>query len=65
MSDATKEWLIAGNGDAVSEPVVNDIVAASGVVASDSRWVGESGPDGLFLSDEATDWIGAVANDES
>ena len=65
LSDATKGWLIANNGDAVPAPVVDKIVAAGGIVSSESGWVSESGPGGLFLSDEATDWIEAVANDES
>lgn len=65
LSDATKGWLIANNGDAVPASVVSEIALAGGVVTSESRWVGESGPDGFFLSDEATDWIEAVANDES
>jgi hypothetical protein len=65
LSDATKGWLIANNGDAVPAPVVDEIIAAGGIVSSESRWVSESGPGGLFLSDEATDWIEAVANDES
>ncbi|MCU1528906.1 MAG: hypothetical protein JWP75_2669 [Frondihabitans sp.] len=64
LGDTTKEWLIANNGDAVPERVVSEIVAAAGGVASDSTWVGESGPEGFFLSDEATDWIEATANDE-
>ena len=65
LSGATKEWLIANNGDAIPEPVVIEIVAAGGVVASESKWVGENGPDGFFLSDEATDWVEAVANNET
>lgn len=64
LNGATKQWLIANNGDVVPEPVVNEIVAAGGVVALDSTWVGENGPDGLLLSDEAVDWIEAVANNE-
>lgn len=64
LSDATREWLIANNGDAVPERVVSEIVAAGGVLATESEWVGENGPDGFFLSDEATDWIEAAANDE-
>lgn len=54
-----------GCGASKSEGAVDEIVAAGGIVSSESRWVSESGPGGLFLSDEATDWIEAVANDES
>jgi hypothetical protein len=63
-SDA-KAWLIAHNGEAVSPEVLSNIVAAGGSVTSSALWVGESGPDGLFLSDEAVDWIETAANDES
>lgn len=34
-------------------------------VAGSVSEVGESGSDGVFLSDEAVDWIEATANDES
>lgn len=64
LSDSAREWLIANNGDAVPTSIVEEIVAAGGVVAATSGWVGETGPDGFFLSDQATDWIEAVANDE-
>ncbi|MCR2799608.1 MULTISPECIES: hypothetical protein [unclassified Microbacterium] len=62
-SDA-KAWLIAHNGEAVSPEVMRKIAAAGGSVTSSAWWVGESGPDGFFLSDEAVDWIEAAANDE-
>lgn len=63
-SDA-KAWLIAHNGEAVSPEVLSKIVAAGGSVTSSALWVGESGTEGLFLSDEAVDWIETAANDES
>jgi hypothetical protein len=59
-SDA-QAWLIAHNGEAVTPDVMSQIVAVAGSV----REVGESGPDGVFLTDEAVDWIEATANDES
>ncbi|WP_214467821.1 hypothetical protein [Microbacterium flavescens] len=62
-SDA-KAWLIAHNGEPVSPEVLSEIIAVGGSVNS-GAWVGESGPDGFFLSDEAVDWIEAAANDES
>jgi hypothetical protein len=57
-------WLVAHNGEAVADVVLDKIVAAGGVVTSDAWWIGESGPDGFYLSDEAVDWIEAVANGE-
>jgi len=62
-SDA-KAWLVAHNGEAVSPEVRSKIVAAGGSLDSSAWWVGESGPDGFYLSDEAVDWIETAANDE-
>jgi len=64
LDSEAQEWLIAHNGEAVSAEVLGQITAAGGVVASDARWVGEIGPSGLFVSDEAADWIEATANGE-
>lgn len=65
LSRPAQEWLIANNGDALPADMVEQISAAGGAVTSDACWVGERQPDGLFLSDEATDWIEAVANGEA
>ncbi|SEA62672.1 hypothetical protein [Leifsonia sp. 21MFCrub1.1] len=61
LSEATRAWLITNNGDAVPEPVADEIVAAGGVLTEGSA---EDGEDGVYLSDEETDWIEAVANGE-
>jgi hypothetical protein len=46
--------------------VVVEITEAGGAVdADDAWWVGESGPSGFYFSDEAVDWIEAVANGET
>ncbi|MBT2531123.1 hypothetical protein J7E83_03085 [Arthrobacter sp. ISL-48] len=58
-------WLIAHNGEAVTPEVLNKIAAAGGLVTSGEPWIGESGPEGFYLSDEALDWIETTANDES
>lgn len=65
LKPAAQEWLIANNGDAISPDVLEQISAAGGVVTSDAWWVGDRGPSGFYLSDEATDWIEAIANDET
>ena len=65
LESSAQERLIANNGDVVSADVLNQITAAGGVVTSDASWVGESGPSGFYLSDEATDWIEATANGET
>ncbi|GAA3320573.1 hypothetical protein [Arthrobacter ramosus] len=64
LKRSTQKWLIENNGDAVSSDVVAEITQVGGVITSDAWWVGESGPSGLYLSDEAVDWIEAVANGE-
>jgi hypothetical protein len=65
LDPSVQEWLIANNGDAVPPDILSQITAVSGDTGSDSPWAGDNGPDGFFLSDEATDWIEATANDES
>jgi hypothetical protein len=65
LDSEAKAWLIAHNGEAVSPQVLSQIRAADGSVTPSAWWVGESGPDGFHLSDEAVDWIEAAANDES
>ncbi len=60
----TRQWLISNNGTALTPEVVADISRAGGLIASDSWWMGERGPDGVFLSDAATDWIEERANAE-
>ncbi|WP_426321608.1 hypothetical protein [Microbacterium sp. E-13] len=60
----TKDWLIAHNGEALPAEVLGKVAAAGGIVTSNAWWIGEDGPDGFFLSDEAVDWIEAVGNAE-
>lgn len=64
VTPSTREWLTENNGDAVPAEILAEVVAAGGSIASDAWWVGETGPAGFFLSDEACDWIEAVANGE-
>ena len=64
LDAATKDWLITHNGEALPAEVLGRIVAAGGIVTSNALWIGEDGPDGFFLSDEAVDWIEAVGNAE-
>ena len=64
IDPATRDWLTAHNGEALPEDVLSKIIAAGGTLASDAWWIGEEGADGIYLSDEAVDWIETVANDE-
>ena len=65
ISHETRDWLIANNGDAVPASVTEEITRAGGSVATDAWWVGQNGPAGFSLSDEAVDWIEEVANAET
>lgn len=65
LTEATKAWLIANNGDAIPAPVVDEIVAVGGATDIEPDGFGKIESDGVFLSDEATDWIEGVANGES
>lgn len=65
LSQETRDWLMANNGDAVPAAVVDEITRAGGAVATDAWWVGQNGPAGFYLSDEAIDWIEEVANGET
>ena len=60
----TRDWLIANNGDALSNPVLDDITRVGGPVPSDAWWVGENGATGFYLSDAGIDRIEEVANGE-
>jgi hypothetical protein len=61
----TRDWLIAHNGEALPAHIVTAISEAGGDFASGAWWVGETDEGGVALSDEAIDWIEAVANDEA
>ena len=64
LTQEARDWLIANNGDALSAPVIEEITRAGGSVSTDAWWIGQDGPTGLYLSDEAVDWVEAVANGE-
>ncbi len=64
VKPSTREWLIENNGDALPAEIVADVTWAGGSITSDAWWVGQTGPTGFFISDEATDWIEEIANNE-
>jgi hypothetical protein len=61
---STREWLIEHNGEALLAEIVDDIRLAGRSIASDPPSASQSGSTEFLLSDEATDWIEAIANDE-
>jgi hypothetical protein len=64
VKPSTREWLIENNGEAVPAEIVADVRWAGGSITSDAWWVGENGPAGFFISDEAADWVEEIANEE-
>ncbi|KGJ79118.1 hypothetical protein GY21_06205 [Cryobacterium roopkundense] len=64
VTKETRDWLIANNGEGVPPHVTAEITAAGGVISADTWWIGEATAAGFTFSDEATDWIEAVANGE-
>jgi hypothetical protein len=52
IRQASRDWLVANNGDAVPGDVADDIIRVGGEIA------------GSYLSDDAVDWVEAVANGE-
>lgn len=64
VDPSTRQWLIDNNGDVVPPTVLEKITAVAGVPTAGDSWVGDNDSEGLFLSDEAIDWIEETANDE-
>jgi len=65
LTSESRAYLIDNNGDVVPSDLVEEIALAGGEVNSDAWWIGERGPTGFYLSDEAIDWIDEVANGET
>ncbi|MEW1959594.1 hypothetical protein [Kineococcus sp. NPDC059986] len=61
----SRDWLIAHNGEELSQPVIHDIQRVAGPVPAQAWWVGHAGRTSLQLSDAAVDWIEEVANGET
>ncbi|MHC5794546.1 hypothetical protein ACVXZ4_00160 [Lacisediminihabitans sp. FW035] len=57
LDPSAQQWLIANNGDAVSAEILGQIAAVGGEVTPEADRT-------FFFSDEETDWIEAIANDE-
>ena len=65
LQPATRDWLIANNGDVVPVAILDEITAAGGPAGSHDWWVEQEGSTGLCMPDEAIDWIESVANEEA
>ncbi|MEJ7648769.1 MAG: hypothetical protein WKF57_07020 [Nakamurella sp.] len=64
LSEDSRRWLTANNGDVVPPPVVADIARVVGGIPDSAPWLASTHGAGLMLSDTAVDWIEAAANDE-
>lgn len=62
LSPSTQASIIANNGDALSDGIRDEVVAAGGLPLRAET--GEEETEGWFLNDAAVDWIEARANDE-
>jgi hypothetical protein len=63
VSEETRHWLIAHNGEPLTPPITSDIMSVTRGATGSEWWAGESA-DGSHLTDAAVDWIEAVANGE-
>lgn len=64
LQQNSRDWLVAHNGEVLSQFVLQDIERVLGPIPTKAWWVGEPASDGLTLSDAAADWIEDVANGE-
>jgi hypothetical protein len=64
LAHASRDWLIANNGDAVPAEIIAEISAVGGPDKSEEWWAGQIDSDGFHFPDDAVDWVEAVANDE-
>ena len=60
-----QEWLIQHNGERVPADILHNVALVGGLVCSPMNIIGETRPDGFYFSDEAVDWIEAIANSET
>ncbi len=62
LEPATRQWLIAHNGEPLTPTIASEVRAATAAAGAGS-WIDDV-PDGPVLTDEAVDWIEALANGE-
>ena len=65
LSDSTRAWLIAHNGEPLTDDVARQILAVTSGATDPAWWAGDSTDDQPQLTDEAIDWIESTANEES
>lgn len=64
LDAASRDWLIANNGDALSTEIIANLEAASGEAETSASWSARADSGGARLTDEAVDWIEEAANGE-
>ncbi len=64
LDTQTRDWLVAHNGEPLAPSILDALTEANGG-SVDTSWLAEDDGDGPVLSDDALDWIEAVANGEA
>jgi hypothetical protein len=65
LRPATREWLIAHNGESVPANIISEVTRLGGPLAIGTAWVNDETSSASFhFSDEVTDWIEQIANGE-
>ncbi len=64
LTDTSRHWLVEHNGEPLDQSVKAEILDVNGGDAEPSWWAGESTEGLAELTDDAIDWIEAVANEE-
>jgi hypothetical protein len=64
LSQETRDWLVADNGDEVSALIIGEIRRFGGLVETDG-WDGQDHPTGSYLPEDVVDWVEAVGNGET
>lgn len=61
----TRSWLVAHNGEPLTDEVVREIVRVDGEPDPRAWWVTHDEQGRLGLSDAGVDWVETVANGEA
>ena len=64
LSPSSQSWLIDHNGEPLPDDLVEEILSVTDGARDPHWWAGPSTEGQTQLTDEAVDWIEAVANDD-
>ena len=63
LSTSGRSWLIEHNGEPLPDDLIAEILSVTGGEQDPQWWAGPSTEGETQLTDQAVDWIEAVAND--